>query len=1250
MNLTTISFRSPGIWGLIPLFLCLVCPLWLQAVPASPEAAEVVQPDGKKIKIHLRGDEYFSWHEDTDGYVIQKDEKDKFWKYGTSKKDTVGFDVLPDGIVGETDPGALKLKKGDLPKKEKLSEHIKGTRESVLSTPVPLSVASASSSTDEGEPSTPDVPPPQGISVSGTRTVKNIVILACFSDHWTGGNNSTNTTYSRIPSEYTNLFNQINHTTDSAVGSVRDYYSEVSYGKLTVDSLVVPWVQLANTQSYYGADGASTDTNWKTMITNAIAAAEAAGFDFSQGDADGDGWVDCLTVIHSGYGQEYSGNSADCIWSKQGEISSTATYDGVKMKRVHTEPAMRGDDSPASRAIIRIGVICHEMGHFFGLPDLYDYAGTYSTRSVGNWCVMSGGSWNGSVADGRQPAHFSAWCKQSLGFVVPQLIHSQTSVAVPDVKASDTVYMIRDGCQNEEYFLFENRNKTGFDASLPGRGIMVWHIDPKNGNNDSSSWPHPLVKMEDADGDQTANETASAWYSGNAGMIAGGLRDQTTNIYTSAMAYQTGSYVTRTDSSASYTYNRLSSFSAVNTTMTVNVSTLIPTVSSQSVNTAAYTVTWTPSSEATVYEIQEGDAGSATSFAEGFEDNDDLHDQWVLAGCRRASANAKTGAYSMYFSRYDAMDWWNSVQSLRSRNTCIFTGSTTLQFYYLCYASSGTGRFQLLASSDNGTTWTTLWTQTGGYVTTWTAVNISSAEITSAGFSAGDDLLFSFMMNTEYTSGNNTYPAYGWAIDDFLVSSTTIPVYTNWTTLSDAVAAASYGVTGKTNGTYAYRVRGYSNSTWQRYSPAATVTVSGVATPSNSVAYDGNGSTSGAVPVDSNSPYLTGSTVTVLGNTNELVKTGYTFSEWNTVANGSGLPYAPGATFTITSNTTLFAQWIGKSVTLLSISTIAPYTYDGSPKTPLPAVTDGALLLTNSVNYLLSYTNNVNAGTATLTLTGLGYYYGTTNTSFAINPAMPTITNWPAATTLEIGQALSNAVLSGGSASVTGTFSYLSPTNIPPAGIYTAAVTFVASDSDNYLSMTGSVVITVIDIYAVPFQETFESRTLGDLDGQYGWVAEGTVVQTNKTFNSSTQAAQISEGSGYLKHLFTDGRTKVWFDARLQGVQSPEKPTPDTNATVAVYVSTNAMVMAFNGTNAVSTGITVQTNEWIRLTVFSDYSAKKYILYVNEQRVNKYDFYNAGATNFTEIKVSGEATFVDNVGITPNQPGMPGMPSLILLQ
>ena len=91
-----------------------------------------------------------------------------------------------------------------------------------------------------------------------------------------------------------------------------------------------------------------------------------------------------------------------------------------------------------------------------------------------------------------------------------------------------------------------------------------------------------------------------------------------------------------------------------------------------------------------------------------------------------------------------------------------------------------------------------------------------------------------------------------------------------------------------------------------------------------SVTYDANGATGGTAPTDSSSPYISGSTVTVLGNTGSLEKTDYLFDGWNTAADGSGTHYAADDTFTITENTTLYAQWAnpefsGSSMTLSSL-------------------------------------------------------------------------------------------------------------------------------------------------------------------------------------------------------------------------------------------------------------------------------------------------------------------------------------------
>ncbi|GAB4546835.1 MAG: hypothetical protein Fur002_22250 [Anaerolineales bacterium] len=79
------------------------------------------------------------------------------------------------------------------------------------------------------------------------------------------------------------------------------------------------------------------------------------------------------------------------------------------------------------------------------------------------------------------------------------------------------------------------------------------------------------------------------------------------------------------------------------------------------------------------------------------------------------------------------------------------------------------------------------------------------------------------------------------------------------------------------------------------------------------VTYNGNGNTGGSAPVDASSPYNYNSTVTTLGNTGSLVKTGYAFAGWNTQADGLGTDY--GATFTLgAANEILYAKWTADNV------------------------------------------------------------------------------------------------------------------------------------------------------------------------------------------------------------------------------------------------------------------------------------------------------------------------------------------------
>jgi len=286
-------------------------------------------------------------------------------------------------------------------------------------------------------------------------------------------------------------------------GSVRHFYSEMSYGNLTMVTVNLPsslgWQRAPQTYAYYvnGNFGMGSYPNNTQRLTQDLVALIDPLVDFSDYDNDGNGYVDGLVIMHSGAGAEFTGSVND-IWSHKWGISANLR-DGVYVSAYSVQPEYW--NSPGD---ITIGVYAHEIGHLFGLPDLYDIDG--SSRGLGRWSLMASGSWNGSL--GNSPAHMDAWCKSQVGFVTPTVVSSNlTGVNLPAVETSPTVYRVwSDGAGGNQYFLIENRQKTGYDTGIPGSGLCIWHIDDSQSGNTKEWYPghtssgNYWVALEQADG------------------------------------------------------------------------------------------------------------------------------------------------------------------------------------------------------------------------------------------------------------------------------------------------------------------------------------------------------------------------------------------------------------------------------------------------------------------------------------------------------------------------------------------------------------------------------------------------------------------------------------------------------------------------------------------------------------------------------------------------------------------------------
>ena len=122
------------------------------------------------------------------------------------------------------------------------------------------------------------------------------------------------------------------------------------------------------------------------------------------------------------------------------------------------------------------------------------------------------------------------------------------------------------------------------------------------------------------------------------------------------------------------------------------------------------------------------------------------------------------------------------------------------------------------------------------------------------------------------------------------------------------------------------------------------------------------------------------------------------------------------------------------------------FTYTGSPITPAVSVTLKNTQLVEGRDYTLAYTDHTNAGTATVTVTGIGNYIGTAKKTFVISKAAAPEISWPTASTITCGEKVSNSLLSGGSTQY-GTFAWSDTVKdtIPAVGTSSYKVVFTPS-------------------------------------------------------------------------------------------------------------------------------------------------------------------------------------------------------------
>ena len=395
--------------------LFLLTALSLYAVPARPGKFRHVQPDGSTITLVRHGDEWGHWLTDGAGNVVRKD-ADGFYR------------------------------------------------------PVPASKAESirrQAATRRAEARRRRVPRASGIALDKKHF---LVILVAFSD-LDFKTPDANTAFG-------NLLNQQGYSANGGKGSARDFYYENSRGKFEPVFDVYGPVKLSHDKAYYGGnDSDDNDLRPEQAVAEACEALDGQ-VDFSRYDNDGDGQVDLVFMYYAGHGEADS-DDEDSIWPHQWSLSNadiSLTLDGCKVDSYACSNELEGMGTYKGQ-MCGIGTACHEFGHAMGLPDFYDT--DYDTNEIAagpfEFSLMSGGSYNG---EGRIPPYLGIEERILLGWLDRSVLaefSKSGDYVLPPVQENKAYKTLTD--QEGEYFIYECRGASGWDAGLPAHGMLVYHVD-----------------------------------------------------------------------------------------------------------------------------------------------------------------------------------------------------------------------------------------------------------------------------------------------------------------------------------------------------------------------------------------------------------------------------------------------------------------------------------------------------------------------------------------------------------------------------------------------------------------------------------------------------------------------------------------------------------------------------------------------------------------------------------------------------
>jgi M6 family metalloprotease-like protein len=441
------------------------------SIPFNGQEFTFTQPDGTALNVRGWGDQYHATFEALNGYTVVEDPVTGFFQYADVTPD--GDDLVPTGARPRMGlSGGLTMKRGVRISKEaakaKAREHLgmpPGTSRWEKRREELKQMLKFSGAAHGIAPA-----PPQRQTVG---SFTGLCLLIQFPD---------------VPGTITrdqvdDFCNKVGYNGFGNNGSVYDYFLDVSAGKLRFKNIVAPYYTAKHPRSYYTNEKIAQPKRARELIKEALDYHRAKGFDFSKLTVDDQQYVYATSVFYAG---TRVNNWAKGLWPHAYHLQTPYTLTAGVKSYDYQITDMTSE--------LTLGTFCHENGHMIcDFPDLYDYG--YESAGVGTFCLMCAGS----HADEKNPPHVNAYLKFKAGWAasMTRITPGLTGTAVA---GTNEFFFHRKG--PTEYYIIENRYRSGRDMALPGSGLAIWRVDELGDNQYEQMTPtqHYECSLVQADG------------------------------------------------------------------------------------------------------------------------------------------------------------------------------------------------------------------------------------------------------------------------------------------------------------------------------------------------------------------------------------------------------------------------------------------------------------------------------------------------------------------------------------------------------------------------------------------------------------------------------------------------------------------------------------------------------------------------------------------------------------------------------